>query len=241
MTERTNLDSRLDALIDLGTVEATELGEGSTVIATLVGDAPPDLDGAADEDVERVANVDLWGDAALLSRPADPNDDGACEAVFVRTGDTREIVGTRDRRWTVELEKGEALVRYCGDVGGEGQPTVRPMLHLHADGSIDLYADVVRIAKDDGTRLRVDRANDAIDLVAATVNLASASPADAMALASKCNDALDSINGALDALANGVPVPNDGGAALQTAFKVAWPGTPPASPSDVGSTKVLAD
>lgn len=296
MTDRDPLDSRLDAMIDIGTITSTDLGDGNVLIATLTGDAPADLDEttdhADDADVEQVTDVDVWGDPALLSRPAAPStgsDAGSVEALFLRRGDTREVLGMIDRRWSIDpLEEGEAMLRFCGPIGGDGQPTIRPILHLHADGSIDLYADVVRIAKDDGTRLHVDRTNDAItgvaatttlgkdashkleidgdgdtltaqagstklaldgdadqaDLVAATVNLTSATPTDAMALASKVNDRVDSIARALDALAGAIPVPNDGGTALQLPFKVLWGGSMPGvptAPSNVGSTKIKGD
>lgn len=157
MSERTELDNRLDGLIDIGNVHETAVGDHSTITATLIGAGSPDVDDG--DDVERVENVDLFGEAALLSRPADPDDDGSCEAIFVRTGDTREIIGTKDRRWQTEtpLEKGETVLRYMGSIGGAGEPTQRPRVYLRADGSIEIVADVVHVkTKDAGTKLDVD-------------------------------------------------------------------------------------
>jgi hypothetical protein len=65
---------------------------------------------------------------------------------------------------------------------------------------------------------------------------------DAVGLAPPTDSQFDDINSALDAFAAAVPVPNDGGAAIQAAFKLVWgPGAPPKPPSDVGATKVRAE
>jgi hypothetical protein len=75
-----------------------------------------------------------------------------------------------------------------------------------------------------------------------SIKLGSASAADGVSLSSKCNELHDSVAQALDALAAATPVVNDGGAALQTAFKAIWgTGAPPTPPADVGSEKVLAE
>src|SRR6478609_704554 len=118
MSERTELDNRLDGLLAIGNVQETAVGESSTMTATIVGAAPEDLEGADADEVERIEDVDLWGTAALQSRPADPDGDGSCEALFARAGDTREALGTIDRRWQLELEKGESVLRYMGPIGG---------------------------------------------------------------------------------------------------------------------------
>lgn len=285
----------IDSLLAIGAVIKAKVGQAGSMILRVRGDSDgDDDDNPTDEseatDAEEI-DAEVWaGTGAMLTRAASPNDDGHAEALFMRNGDTREVIGWRDLRWQLEhdLEKGDTVLRWLGETGGDGQPTVRPRLHLHADGSIDLYADVVRIAKDDGTRLHVDRTNDAItgvaatttlgkdashkleidgdgdtltaqagstklaldgdadqaDLVAATVNLTSATPTDAMALASKVNDRVDSIARALDAYCGAIPVPNDGGAAIQTVVKALWGGSMPGvptAPSNVGSTKIKGE
>ena len=77
--------------------------------------------------------------------------------------------------------------------------------------------------------------------VVTQLRLGGPSASDAVALAPTVDSQLDDINQALDAFAVAVPVPNDGGAAIQTAFRAVWgPGAPPRPPSNVGATKVVA-
>lgn len=76
------------------------------------------------------------------------------------------------------------------------------------------------------------------------VRLGSAGANTALALAPASNGLFDELAAALDALCGATPVTNDGGAALQAAVKVAWPGSTPGvatPPANVGSTKVVTD
>jgi hypothetical protein len=88
------------------------------------------------------------------------------------------------------------------------------------------------------------KANGHVYVEGVEVRLGSTSASDAVALAPAVNSRLDDIAEALDALAGGIPVPNDGGAAIQTAFKTKWPGSfpigIPTSAADVGAPKVKA-
>lgn len=77
--------------------------------------------------------------------------------------------------------------------------------------------------------------------VVSTLRLGDSSATDAVALAPSIDSQLDDINAALDAFAAAAAIPNDGGAALQTALRGAWGmGAPPRPPSNVGATKVVA-
>lgn len=77
--------------------------------------------------------------------------------------------------------------------------------------------------------------------VVSTLFLGGPGASDFVALAPSVDSQFDAINSALDAFAAAIPVPNDGGAAIQTAFKGVWgPGLPPTPSSDVGATKVKA-
>ncbi len=78
--------------------------------------------------------------------------------------------------------------------------------------------------------------------VSTVLRLGGAAATDAVALATPTNDRNDDVAQALDTLCTTVPVPNDGGAALQTALKLVWPGRvlTPTAPSDVGAAKVVA-
>lgn len=132
MGRRTHGERIVDALVEIGTVVSTAIGAATSVISRLRGDAP--MDDESDNDpleTEEVGDVETWGEANLLSRPLDPTDDGACEALFVRRGDTREIVGMRDRRWQITLEQGEVVVRNI-----VADPSQRAKIHIKANGEV---------------------------------------------------------------------------------------------------------
>lgn len=244
-----------EGLTQIYEIVKSKVGESGSIVARLrgvIGDEGDDDETTDDSersglDVEEIDNATMWGIGSILARPASPTSDGRAEAIALTMGDTREVIGWRDLRWQLEhdLAKGDAVLRWLGETGGGGQPTERPRIHLKADGSVEITADVVRIAtKDAGTHATLDGGAQSVSLVAPHVNLAAATPSDAMALASKCNDRLDDIDLALDALCGAVPVPTDGGAAIQALVRGAWRGSlagVPTSPSDVGSTKIKGE
>lgn len=91
--------------------------------------------------------------------------------------------------------------------------------------------------KDEGTH-----ETDELDFTVSTViRLGDDTASDAVALAPTIDSQFDDINQALDAFAVAVPVPNDGGAFIHTAFTTVWgAGAPPKPASSVGATKVVA-
>lgn len=136
---RTNVDAEVEGLIGHGNLTASTSGSASaSVQTTIVGDGPPDLDltrdHADDPEVEQLTSCDVFGEAGLLWRPADPTAGGACEALFVRSGDTRDVIATKDRRWQVSLEKGEVMLRWMGDL--TDTVSTRPVVYLKNDGSV---------------------------------------------------------------------------------------------------------
>lgn len=132
------LDERLDSVLAFGIVTTTVIAAGAqSVLAAIRGDE----DDAGDEESD---DAELWGHAPLLYRPADPDADGACEALFVRWGDDREVIATKDRRWQISLEKGDVCVRNLS-----GANPVR--LRLQADGVAILEANEVRIGDSGAT------------------------------------------------------------------------------------------
>lgn len=161
-----------------------------------------------DDSGEEMPGAEVYGEAALLHRPADPDASGAPEVIVWRHGDERIVIATKDRRWQVELEKGDVCLRAFGNGA--------PRLFLRADGTAVLEANEVYLANGAAT--------------------------DKVALATPVNSRNDDVAAALDALAAAVPVPNDGGAAIQAAFKAVWgTGAPPTPASDVGAQKVYAE
>ena len=132
MSIKNRLDEALAAFLDFGAITDTVIADAAkSVVATIEGDV--DEDGSA----EKVEECELWGSAALLVRPADPDSSGRTEVVYLRRGD--ELVGilTKDRRWQVDLEKGEVVVR------GLGASAAR--IRLKPDGTAVLDAAAVKV------------------------------------------------------------------------------------------------
>jgi len=90
-----------------------------------------------DETGETQDEADVYGEAALLWRPADADSNGAPEVVVMRHGDERIVIATKDRRWQVELAKGDVCVRAMG--------ADKPRLFLRADGTAVLEADTIKL------------------------------------------------------------------------------------------------
>jgi hypothetical protein len=65
------------------------------------------------------ADCPFWGNAnAFISRPADPDEDGACEATYTRQGNQRVVTACRDARYTEKagsLEPGDSAIVGPGD------------------------------------------------------------------------------------------------------------------------------
>lgn len=125
MTSR--LTENLESLLDWGVAKASSISATvKNVLVTVIGD-----DGDETEEVtEQVLSVD----AAVLVRPAAPTSDGAMEVLFVRRGDERTTIATRDPRWQVDLEEGEVVVRAFGASAA--------LVRIRPDGTIVLAGDV---------------------------------------------------------------------------------------------------
>lgn len=203
MTWRDYVRGVADTALSIARVRGSQLlANAKTLALDLIVSEDSDDEGEVAEDAE------VWGDAALLYRPAAPDANGAPEAIVWRHGDERIVIATKDRRWQVELSEGDVCLRAMG--------ANKPRLFLRADGTAVLEAD--------------------------EVYLANGSATEAVALAGPVESRLDDIAQALDAFAAAAPVANDGGAAIQTAFKAVWgPGAPPTAPADVGADKVFAE
>lgn len=171
-----------------------------------------------DETGETMPAAEVYGEAALLHRPADPDATGAPEVIVWRHGDERIVIATKDRRWQVELEKGDVCLRAFGDGA--------PRLFLRADGTVTLEGTTVVVDSDD-------------------IRLGGSGPLpSAVALATPTDQRNDAVAAALDVFCGTTAVPNDGGLAIQTAVKLVWGGSTPGVPtdaSDVGASKVTAE
>lgn len=76
-------------------------GSGASQSAEVRIDAGPD-DASRDQ-------CELWGHAPLLYKPL-----AGAEAFYVELGDERVVLATKDRRYQVEIEAGEVVVRAMG-------------------------------------------------------------------------------------------------------------------------------
>jgi len=123
----------VESLIDFAYVVGTSIASrAQSVIARVRGDGP--MEGEQSDDGYEEMDAELWGDAPMLYRPADPTNAGSCEGMFVRRGDTRDVIATKDRRWQVSLEKGEVYLRWMGDL--TDAVNTRPIVHLKNDGTV---------------------------------------------------------------------------------------------------------
>ncbi len=210
MTFRDYARDAADTAISLARVTASRILSRAKSLALDVIVSEDD-----DESGETMEGAEVYGEAALLFRPADPTTAGAPEVIVWRHGDERIVIATKDRRWQVELEKGDVCLRAFAEDA--------PKLYLRADGTAEVVGGTVIVSSDD-------------------IRLGGAGPLGAMALASPVDSRNDAVAAALDAFCATAPVPNDGGAAIQTAVKAVWGlGTPPTPPSDVGATKVTGE
>jgi hypothetical protein len=119
-------------LVDFGVVTATAVTDRiRQVTVTVLG--IEDEAGA-----EQRSGQILYGNAAVLLRPKAADDDGACEVVYVRTGDEMVPIAHRETRWQIALEEGEVAIRAFGE--DAARVTLKP------DGTIVLGAGGDKVA-----------------------------------------------------------------------------------------------
>jgi hypothetical protein len=246
----------IGGLIDFGEIVGTAIADAAkSVLVHMRGAGPVDAADADDEEIddafEESTDAELWGLAPVLYRPADATNDGAPEVIFVRRGDERVVVATKDRRWQdeVELAPGEVCIRWCGNLSDS--VSIRPRVHALSSGVLLAKGVQVQLVTDDGTKITVNEngsitltASSKVTISAPLINLGSATPADSVALAAFTNDRLDALEQFADAFCGATPVPMDGGASIQVQCRAvhtgAMPGVPTLSNS-VASTKVKSD
>lgn len=97
----------LDALIGYADILASE-SDGGEVRSNL-GDS------ITGEGIDK--DLAHWGVDGFLSRPNDPDEDGAAQALFIVEGQEKRVIGTRDVRWAAKagnLDPGDrAIVSNC--------------------------------------------------------------------------------------------------------------------------------
>lgn len=124
--------AQVGSLLDFGRIASTRvLDQARSVVVRLVGSEDPDGDEARD-------GCELWGHAPLSYRPQ-----AGTEALFVRWGDDRVIVATKDRRYQVELAEGEVVLAALGQTGA-----AQALVRLRPDGTIVVRGTNVTVGDD---------------------------------------------------------------------------------------------
>ncbi len=127
---RDAISDAVEALLEFGKILASKMGASqSTLVTARVAE---DADGH-----EEIEDCEVWGEPAILWRPAAPDSSGSCEALTWRRGDELVIVAGKERRWQISLEEGEVVLRAFGP----GAATVR----LTASGGAVIDATEIKL------------------------------------------------------------------------------------------------
>lgn len=184
-----------DGLLDFGAFVGTSIADAaSSVLGRVRGAGPASDDGADDGDIddafEESQDAEVWGCAGVLFRPEDPSSEGSCEAIYVRRGDERVVICTKDRRWQIEIDKGELYLR---NTVAETDFTHRASIYIKRNGEVVIDAVKVyvgdasaghTIAWGDVIKSHLDGIKTFLDLVTTHTHVVSgASAAASVALA----------------------------------------------------------
>lgn len=126
MSVRAWIEETLAAILDFGKI--TKTGQG------LLNSVQADVEVAGDS----AEDQELWGLAPVLYRPTDPDPTGYCEALIFRRGDEKVIIGTKDRRYQVSLEKGDVVITSLS-------LTTPTRVKLLADGTCIIDASSIKL------------------------------------------------------------------------------------------------
>lgn len=168
MPIRDNIQEAVQGLIDFGVVQASAITSTvKQVVVTVLG--VEDTDGN-----EQRSQQILYGNAAVLLRPAEPENGVGMEVVFVRSGDDMVPIAHRETRWQVDLSEGEVVVRALGEDAAKIRlkPTGEVVVE---SGSIKMGGDSVSDKPSLATKVddqinTINRALDAFATAAAVTN-----------------------------------------------------------------------
>lgn len=129
----------VSSLLDFALVSASAVLDGaSSVVFTVVGDVVGDESRDGDEELDE---AELFTAAPLSFRPQAPSSAGQMEALVIRYGDDRVVIGTKDRRFQVDVAAGETVLTALGKDG-----TKQAVIRLKPNGDVVLDADRVFLA-----------------------------------------------------------------------------------------------
>lgn len=127
MGVRQVLDEFISGTLEFGRITASSIASAASSLVATVR-----VDEDSDTVAEEMPNQEVWGEAALLWQPADPDSSGGPEAIVWRRGDELVIVASKDRRWQVSLQKGEVCIRALG-----ASPAAKILLKPNGDIELD--------------------------------------------------------------------------------------------------------
>lgn len=204
-------------LLGFGLVSASAvLSTAKSVVLTVVGDEDPDGDEELDE-------CEIFGHAPLMYRPSDSSSAGQMEVMFLRDGDERVVISTKDRRWQIEPAKGEVILSALGKDG-----TAQARISLKADGSIAITSDTVTVTSDTAT------------IVADTIKLGSSGATKHVAFREDLEAALSTVRSIFNTHTHSAGLLLDG-SALACTGSTATPSATLTDPGDLGSDKVFVE
>ena len=114
-------------------------------------DVEAHVDDAAGNDLDGAAAAEVWTVAGVQSRPKDGSEaDGYAKALRVQLGDSVIVIGTHDPRHVEACEPGELVIHALGKDG-----SLRALVRLKPDGSIDVSGTQVVVGNPDGTLQKI--------------------------------------------------------------------------------------
>lgn len=143
------LSQMIDSVLTIADVVESAVGSVMRIVADENEDGTPDV----------YASAEGYEHAAVIHRPVAESDDGAMETIAWRYGDEMIVVGSRERRWSIQVEEGDVVIRSYGD------PTTAGYVHLKPDGEIVVRGGAIKLESSDGAATEGIGLGDAIKSV----------------------------------------------------------------------------
>lgn len=135
--------------ISMADIVATEVEDG--VVRATLGDS---TDGSG---IDR--EVAQWGVDGFISRPCDPDQDGAAQALFVTDGQEKRIIGTRDYRYADkvgELGPGDRAIVSACDAQLVLKRSEGALVLRAGDATVEIKPGSITLGIEGGGTLRID-------------------------------------------------------------------------------------
>ena len=155
----------------------------------------------------------LWSSGGFVSRPVDPDADGAAQGLYVNDGNKRRVIAWRDNRYTVNagtLEPGESAI-VCDRDARAMVKGAKNIVTLYTVNAQDNSSMMVTLDGDTGTitlacgKSFISITNDAISLVAGGKTSLLLDSKGAYVSGAEC--CLSAAKGSIGIMPGGAPVP----------------------------------